>query len=170
MRDCERFQDAELREILIHTGDELRTQMLWHLEHWILKPETRTGWSNRLIPFLTHVWPRQRSLHTSLISGRLADMALTIPEHFPEIVVAILPKLVPTTDILLKTNNLLNDTEESIIRNHPQALLTLLHAILPENRIHWPYESREILNRLAQQPETRDDPRLAELRRREQQY
>jgi hypothetical protein len=96
-------------------------------------------------------------------------MALAIPDRFPEIVDAILPRLVPIMGASLRTNNLLNNTEGSIIRNHPQVLLTLLQAILPENKIHWPSESKEILDQLAQQSETKDDPRLAELRQREQQ-
>ena len=141
--------------------------MLWHFECWLLKPKTR--WGKRLVPFLTRVWPRQCSARTERISGRLADMALAIPDRFPEIVDAILPRLVPIMGASLRTNNLLNNTEGSIIRNHPQVLLTLLQAILPENKIHWPSESKEILDQLAQQSETKDDPRLAELRQREQQ-
>ena len=159
------ISDVELREILIHADDDLRTQMLWHLERWVLEPDG--DWGNRLVPFLARVWPRQRDVRTMRVSGRLADLALAIPNRFPEIVKAILPRLVPIKGHLLRSTPFL-DGEASIAGRHPEALVDLLYAILAEDPVDWPYEIGKILSQLAEQPETRDDLRLAELRRRAQ--
>lgn len=56
--------DVELREVLIHAEDELRTQMLWYVERWTLEAGSR--WGDRLLTFLTKVWPRQRDVRTPL--------------------------------------------------------------------------------------------------------
>lgn len=55
--------------------------------------------------------------------------------------------------------------------NHPAllylgAILDLLWAILAEEVTFWPYRIEEILEALAEAPESRADPRLSELRRR----
>jgi hypothetical protein len=160
------IQDIELREILIDAGDDLRVQMLWDLERRLFQQGTM--WGNRLLPFLERVWPRQLSARTARTSDRLVDMALAIPDRFPEIVQSILPRLVPFMGGSLRTNKLLSDADGSIFKNHPKDLLALFYAILPEDRIAWPYETNKILTRLSEQSETRDDPRLADLLRREQ--
>ena len=166
--DSERLiSDVELREILIHAEDDLRTQMLWHLEHWTLEAGSR--WGDRLMPFLTHVWPRQRDVRTALVSARLADLALAIPDRFPEIVEAILPKLVPTNGASLRISpSLATESSNTIARRHPQALLNLLWVILVEDPVDWPYGVEKLFSQLAEKAETQNDPRLAELRRREQ--
>lgn len=161
------MKDDELREILIDAGNDLRTRMLWHLKCLYLTSESQ--WSHRLIPFLKNVWPRQISARNDLVSFSLADMALAIPDRFSEIVPAILKRLVPFNGAILEMNNLLSNTDTNIIQNYPEVLLTFLQAILHEDRYCWPIESTAILDRLAEQSETKDDPRLAKLRRREQQ-
>lgn len=64
------IDNVELREILIHGDDSLRTQMLQHIEHWTLEPGS--PWGDRLVPFLRDVWPRQRSVRTPRVSGQMA--------------------------------------------------------------------------------------------------
>ena len=158
--------DIELREVLVHADDELRTQMLWYLERWALEPDSR--WGDRLLPFLRNVWPRQRAARTARVSSRLADLALAIPNRFPEIVEVILPRLVPIKGMSLRVAPFL-DAEAGIAARHASTLLDLLWVILAEDPIEWPYETGKILAKLAEESKTRDDPRLAELRRREQQ-
>ena len=164
--DSERLiTDVELREVLIHAEDDFRTQMLWYLKHWALEAGGR--WSDRLIPFLTQVWPRQRDVRTALVSARLVDLALAIPERFPEIVEAILPKLVPTNGALLRISpSLAAESSNAIATRHPQTLLKLLWVVLGEDSFEWPDGVEKILSQLAEKAETQNDPRLAELRRR----
>lgn len=166
--DSERLiTNVEMREILIHADNDLRTQVLWYLERWTLEPESR--WGDRVVPFLTQVWPRQRDVRTAPVSARLADLALAIPDRFPEIVEAILPKLVPANGASLRISSVLTgESSNTIARSHPQALLNLLWAILTEDPVAWPYGVDKLFSQLTESAETQNDPRLAELRRREQ--
>ena len=158
--------DFELREILIHANDDLRTQMLWYLQRWSNEPNS--GWSNRIMPFLRSVWPRQSAVKTPRTLGRLVDFALGMPERFPEIVEAILPRLGPIRGVSVWIRPFL-DVEDGIATKHPWHLLDLLWTVLPADASGWPYETGRVLDVLAKQDAVRDDPRLAELRRREQQ-
>jgi hypothetical protein len=157
------ISDAQLREILIWSDDELRIQMLWQLKQWSRAPATK--WRDRLIPFFTHVWPKQRALRTPAISSRLADFLLASDDLMPTLMPLILPRLVPirgdtTTFLRIK------DPEKDPVRRFPGAVLDLLWAILGEDPSHWPYKVEDILDRLAETPEIGDDPGLSELRRR----
>ena len=157
--------DVELREVLVHGDDELRTQMLWYLQRWSNEPNSK--WGDRILPFLEHVWPRQRSVRTPQTSGRLVDMALAMPDRFVEIVNAILPLLNAVAGSSVRMGHFI-DLEEGIASQHPRELLDLLWKVLPEDAWLWPYETRRTLDSLKAQELVRDDTRLAELSRREQ--
>jgi len=157
--------DVELREVLIHATDELRTQMLWYLERWSKDPSSE--WGERIIPFLTNVWPRQRAIRTPLTSARLVGLALGMPDRFPEIVGLILPLIAPIAGSLLHTGRFI-DVEQGIANKHPLQLLDLLWKALPEDPWVWPYQIRRTLAALNARPEVHGDPRLVELIRREE--
>lgn len=59
-----------------------------------------------------------------------------------------------------------SEAEDHPARVYPAAMLDLLRAILADNAALWPYKIEEVLDVLAAAPETRDDSRLSELRRR----
>ncbi len=84
---------AELRNILVESDDDFEVQILWQLERWSAEKEGR--WRTRLSLFLTEVWPNHRALRTPEMSTHLVDLALTSGDLFPQIVQAILPRLVP---------------------------------------------------------------------------
>lgn len=150
------ISDIELREILIHAGDELRSSVLWYFRQWAKKPDSPLG--ENLLPFLERVWPHQRTVRTAQMSGKLVDLALAAPDRFPEIATAILPRLVPIhghSVVLARVN-----VNEKILTQHPRTLLDLLSAILSSDSGVWPYGVGDILAQLAEQPTTRDDPRL----------
>jgi hypothetical protein len=48
----------------------------------------------------------------------------------------------------------------------PRALLKLMYVALAQNATDWPYQADTVVERLAAKPETAQDPRMAELRRR----
>ena len=153
---------AELREILVESDDDLRGQILWHLEHWSVDP---TGqWRARLIPFLTDVWPNHRAVRTPEMSIRLVDLALASGDLFPRVVQAILPRLVPVRGML--RGMLRSKAQGHPAAAYPTTMLDLLWAILAEDAALWPYKIEEVLDDLAAAPQTRGDPRLSELRRR----
>lgn len=155
---------TELREILVETDDDLRGQVLWHIEHWSADPEGM--WRGRLVPFLTDVWPNHRSIRTPEMSTRLVDLALASGDLFPQVVEAILPRLVPVRGGMLRGFMLREGKDHHPASIYPAAMLDLLWAILAEDTTQWPYKIEEILDLLSEAPETRADSRLSELRRR----
>ena len=155
---------AELREILVEGDDDLRGQVLWHLEHWSADPEGQ--WRTRLVPFLTDVWPNHRAVRTPAMSTRLVDLAMASGDLFRQVVQAILPRLVAVRGGMLRGFMLQSEAEQHPALIYPAAMLDLLWAILAEDATLWPYKIEETLDVLADAPETRADPRLSELRRR----
>ena len=57
-------------------------------------------------------------------------------------------------------------TEDHPARAYPAATLDLLCAVLGEDASTWPYRINQVLELLAQAPETASDERLNELQRR----
>jgi len=72
---------AELRTILVECDEDLRGQVLWHMEHWSVDPQR--PWRARLLPFLVNVWPYHRAVRTAEMSVRLVDLALGIERARP---------------------------------------------------------------------------------------
>ena len=155
---------AELRTILVECDDDLRGQVLWHMEHWSVDPER--PWRTRLLPFLIDVWPYHRAVRTAEMSVRLVDLALASGDLFPQVVAALLTRLVPVRNGLLRGFMMQEKAEDHPARLYPAAMLDLLWAILAEDVAQWPYKVEEVFDLLAQANETRADPRLSELRRR----
>ncbi|MCB5411867.1 SIR2 family protein [Pseudogemmobacter faecipullorum] len=155
---------AEFREILVESDDDLRGQILWHLERWSTEPEAK--WRARLVPFLTDVWPRHRAMRTPEMSARLVHLALASGDLFPQIVEVILPRLVPVRGGVLRGLQVHSGAENNLVTIYPAVMLNLLWAILAEDAMLWPYNTEEVLEALAEARETQADPRLSELRRR----
>jgi hypothetical protein len=153
---------AELRELLVVSDDDLRAQILWHLEHWSADPQGE--W--RLVPFLTDVWPNHRAVRTPEMSTRLVDLAMASGDLFPQVVQAILSRLVPVRGEVLRGFVLPSEAENHLAVVYPAVMLDLLWTILAEDVTLWPYKVEETLDILAEAAETRGDPRLSELRRR----
>lgn len=154
----------ELREILVESDDDLRGQILWHIEHWSADPQGK--WRVRLIPFLKEVWPNHRSVRTPETSTRLVDLALASGDLFPQVVEAILSRLVPVRGGMLRGFMLREGAEHHPALEYPAAMLDLLWAVLAEDATQWPYKVEDMLDLLSEAPATRADPRLSELRRR----
>lgn len=157
-------KSAEMREILVESDDDLRGQVLWHIEKWSADLEGK--WRARLIPFLTDVWPNHRTVRTPEMSARLLDLALASGDLFPQVVQVILPRLVPVRGGMLRGLMLHSEAKDHPAPVYPAAMLDLLWAVLAEDATSWPYRIEDVLDVLADAPETRGDPRLSELRRR----
>lgn len=155
---------AELREILVESDDDLRSQVLWHIDNWSKDPTGR--WRARLLPFLNDVWPNHRAVRTPEMSTRLVDLALSSGDLFPLVVEAILPRLVPVRGGMLRGFITREEAQGSPAALYPSAMLDLLWAILAEDATLWPYKVEDVLDILSESSETRADPRLSELRHR----
>lgn len=159
--------DQELREVLINADDELRGQILLQVRQWSSRPDG--PWRERIVPFLFHVWPKQRALRTPQMSTRLVELALASGDLLPKVVELLLPRLVPIRSQFIHAFSLGEIGGDHPARRYPTAMLDLLWAVLPEDTRHWPYKIEDILDFLGTVPETGADARLSELRRRREQ-
>lgn len=134
------ISDTELRDVLILSGDEIRRSVLWFIGNWAVETQE---WKDLVIPFLTDIWPKQRTVKTPQMSSALFRFASRLPEQFAAIIDLIAGRLVPLTrghDIHLHCE--VSDLDEVGI----EALLTALNLLLPENRSEWPYEGKRIID------------------------
>ncbi|MCJ2070580.1 SIR2 family protein [Methylobacterium sp. J-030] len=158
------LSSEDLREVLIQTDDKLRVALLWQLERWI--SDKAGPWRARTLLFFTKVWPKQRALHTSHLSGHLANFVLASGDLMPNLLEVILPRLVPIRDTPLRFEGTFGSEGEHSAVTYPAATLDLLWAVLGEDVSTWPHQVEQAFELLAQAPETASDARLAELRRR----
>jgi hypothetical protein len=154
----------EMREALRTGGDAFRRQVLWHLKTW--SKEDRSGWGAQALVLLREVWPRERTVRTKETSERLFDLAIDADDDmFSLIVDVVTPLLTTLSSNALGVLELTRAGDEQFVRE-PVALLKLLYAALAQSATDWPYHADSVVERLAANPATAKDPRMAELRRR----
>lgn len=148
----------ELHDLILHGGDELRIQLIGHLEQWCKKNDV---WRNQLADLLRDVWPRQLSVQTPMTSLTLFDLVFSNADIFNQIADIILPLLSPIKHPLL-------DIDEKILQSYPAKVLALLHqAFTDDNPTDWPYDLEETLDGTAKiDPQLRADSRWLMLKRR----
>ncbi|MEM8772999.1 MAG: SIR2 family protein [Pseudomonadota bacterium] len=156
--------DKELKSALLNANEDFRGQSLWHLTRW--SGENKKGWAPQIIPFLENVWPKERKVRSKIMSTRLCELAFSQQAQFPKIVDAILPLIsrVEGDNMFLPA---LRDPDGANIKNHPDSVLTLLYAVLPEDASRWPYNARQVLGQIEEtKPELARNPKMMELRAR----
>ncbi len=152
----------ELRSFLIRGGAEFRQNVLWTLDRW----SEEDHWSTMVPEFLRDVWPKQKSIRTKEISGRLVDLALSQKGRFPEVakLVADLVSKVDDQRIFIPE---LRKSEETVAAQYPDETLNLLYAVLPENARLWPYGAREAIEVIGEvKPALTSHPRFIALQSR----
>jgi len=162
------ISNTEMHDVLLNTGDEFRSHILWQVERWLAIKENGTGekWSVMLPEFLRDVWPRQKSVKTPTISARLCDLAFSNAEHFTELAEIVLPLLTTIDREHLMLHNL-HESQDNIVDLYPAHTLAILHAVLPDNVTFWPYGIETILRRIGEAEESlKSDERLLELNRK----
>src|SRR5262249_21881398 len=117
------LSDDEFRRVLIYAPDALRTHVLWQAGSFEFVEK---------IAFLRDVWPRQLTVRTPTVVGRLCTLAFDDDTHFPELVDAILP-LVSDAEIGSVSLPLPHNKGQMIAKNYPDQLLELLAAVLPDD-------------------------------------
>lgn len=155
----ERFvSDDELRTVIVHGSDAMRTHMIWHVNKWEIGEK---------LTLLRDVWPLQLAARSAAVSGRLCSMIFDDEENFAALADAIVRFLSPIEnhDIYLAFRL---DKHDEIFSRYPHKILDLLWKVLPERPQNWPYSSGDVLSRLLKaSPEIAKDARYAELRRRQ---
>lgn len=145
--------DKELRRLLVEKNDMFRNQVL------ILMRDKEISLYQR---FFSTVWPKHIIARTPKASEGLCEVVLESGSHFPEIVPLILrflTKLEQYSTVLFE--------KESIAREYPNEMLSLLEVILPDNARLWPYNTSKIVEAIKEQrPDLVLDRRLITLQRR----
>ncbi|NOX95819.1 MAG: hypothetical protein GXP04_12220 [Alphaproteobacteria bacterium] len=155
------ISNEEFRAVLLNSTEEFRNHILWQLERW--SSDQDTNWPEKIVEFLTDVWPKQKKARTPRVSARLCDLAFSQKRLFPEIakLVAELVEGVENEHLYLPS---IRDKEGANVRTHPKSTLDLLFAILPEDAARWPYGAAEIVRKLKDPEFGMDtDPKLIEL-------
>jgi len=112
------------------------------------------------------VWPRERVVRTEETSEYLFDLAIDADRHrFAAVVHAVTPLMMTLSPNALGVLEPTRDEDDERVRE-PLALVKLLYAALSQNAADWPYGADSVVERLAANPTTANDPRMAELRRR----
>jgi hypothetical protein len=150
----------EMRQALRTGGDAFRRQVLWYLKTWSKEDESGR-WRAQALVLLRDVWPRERAVRTEptfLVIDAEGD-------RFTPMVDAVTPLMIPVSSRALGLLQPMQGVGEEPLRE-PISLLKLLYAALSQNAVDWPYGADSVVERLAANPTTAQDPRLAELRRR----
>nr|GBO97317.1 hypothetical protein RVX_2356 [Nitratidesulfovibrio sp. HK-II] len=154
----------ELRDVLLHSSDNMRSRVLWHAERWVREDSGK--WHPLLLELLHDVWPRQLAAKSGAISKVLCDIAFISEENFEDIAKAVIPLLVRGEGGYLRLHNFYR-IRKSITRRYPGTVLALFYAVLPDSVRAWPYEMGEVLGYMVEADATlRSDERFIELKRR----
>lgn len=153
----------QLKSIILRNDNELRSQMLWLVERWSKDEEFD---DDIALPFVREVWPKQKTVRTAQLSARLCELALSRTSDFPEFVDAVLPLISRVEDDRVFIPELRKEGTDSVDK-HPEAMLKLLHGVLGENPLRWPYGADAVIRRIADQhPHLKRNQMLEDLLRR----
>jgi len=156
--------DDETRRILLAGDEEFRTQVIWYLERWSQKEGS--PWRTEALTLLQNVWPRQVVAKTPRVSARLAELAFSQGDEFPDYVNAVLPLVtrVTTNELSLPITR---REENNVVEKFPEKALSLLSAVLPDDAKRWPYGIEDVLKRIGKaDPPLLLDSRMIELNRK----
>ena len=160
------ISNAEFRDALLHGRDEFRSQVLWQIERGLDDEEKRGYRLNRAAEFFENVWPREKAVKSPTMSIRLCELLLSNSETLSKLVDIVLPFLTKITRGV-SIDLLLSGKGGDIIDKHPGRLLTLLHAVLPDEVSDWPYGVEDVLEKIGAADATLlSDTRLQRLKRK----
>lgn len=161
------ISNDEMRSLLLAVDDEFRSRVLWQAQRWSdSKNENSHERWKELLPELLQIWPRQLSARTPKTLARLCELAFSSGEEFPTIAALVLPLLskIERDHLMLPE---LGRSGGDIVDRYPEQALAILHAVLPDNTLAWPYGTEEILKQIEEANSSlNSDDRLISLKRR----
>lgn len=135
--------DAELRDMLILGDDALRLTVLNFLGDWAAQAP---AWRDMVLPFISRIWPKQRTVRTPEMSAALFRFASRFPTQLAAILTMVNRRLVTIAgerNLRLKCEVAELDEEATL------ALIAALEKLLPEDRAAWLYHCKTIVDDLA---------------------
>jgi hypothetical protein len=164
------MSDEELRNVLLVSGDDLRSHTLWHLDRW--SKDKKSKWDKKVLQFLQKAWPKHKKVRTSKTSARLCEIALKQEKNFPAVskqVAQLVSKISNESVYIPQIRKAAQEEEEgdNLATDYPEEYLNLLYAILPDQPERWPYGAVDVLKHIEKvEPNLLNDPRLIELKSR----
>ncbi|WP_082678087.1 SIR2 family protein [Type-E symbiont of Plautia stali] len=160
------ISNEEMRSLLLKVDDEFRSRILWQAQRWSdeINENSNEQWKAQL-PELLQIWPRQLSARTPNTSARLCELAFSSGDEFPTIAALVLPFLgrIERDHLMLPE---LRRSGGDIVNRYPEQALALLHVVLPDNALAWPYGTEEILKQIGEASSAlNSDDRLISLKR-----
>lgn len=152
----------ELRDVLLLGGEEFRSHVIWQFQRELANDQLVA----RAQELFSHVWPRQRSVKTPTMSIGLVELLVSNVEAFPGLAELVLPLL---TKIDQPHGHYFADKVkvDAIIDKYSDPFLGVLHAVLPDKVINWPYGIGDLLEKIGDaNSDLLADPRLQELKRK----
>lgn len=140
----------EARGVLQAIDDMGRAEIINALVHVAGKDGE---WRNFIKPFIEEVWPRQLRFRSEETSRAFARLVEGLGADFPEAVETVLPLLraVPHVDMITyRLSKEVNPDEQDFARTYPVASLSLLNALIAEDRSSMPYELPKVLEIIAE--------------------
>ena len=155
----------ETRQILQKTNASGRAHSLWSFTRIV---EENHAWRRFGKPFLEKAWPKETRFQTEQTSQYLVDLAERAGDFFPEVVRAILPYLVPSSQDVGSVSFLARQNDEDtggLPTRFPDATLMLIDKIIPDNPDQVPYELDSLTEMIAEaKPSLRQDSRWRRLK------
>lgn len=142
------FREAQLA--LCDLDDKARADAVWTLANLL---DDKNAWRSFVKPFIENAWPRQIRFKSENVSRNFAMLVEKAGDDLPEAVKAVLPFLRPVPHLDMITYRLAKDTgngEKDTATLFPKATLTLLNALIAEDRSQRPYELGKALEAIAE--------------------
>lgn len=160
------ISNDEMCSLLLKVDDKFRSHILWLVQRWSKDKDEKTHnlWRKQL-PELLQIWPRNLSIRSSNTSAWFCTLAFSSKEQFPTIAALVLP-LLSKIELDCLTLSSFTKPADDIIDQHPEKVLELIYAVLPDNALAWPYWVGRILQRIAEADDKlKQDNRLISLKR-----
>lgn len=163
------ISNAEMRNILFEVDDNLRIQVIWVYERWLLSEKDKIDdeMARSADEFFGVVWPKHIKIKSSGISAKLFDLAISSIDKINGIVDLVIPLMQSNQGAKIRSSEFLHIDDESLVRKFPKECLKLLFAILPEDAKYWPYGLDRVLPELIKNsPDLNINSNYVELKRR----
>ena len=147
--------DSELRDTLLGGGDEFRIQVLWQFKQGLRSSEEsdQIDWRTSAYEFFEKIWPRQRVVKSSKMTGFLFEVLVADSGGFEALSEVVMPLLTKMHDAKGLHCHYHDETKELITR-HPRKFANLLSTVLPGETERWPWGIGEVIDAIAQADKT----------------
>lgn len=142
-----KFSDA--KSVLMAIDDLGRSEAVAALSNIM---QAKGNWRAFVKPFLCEAWPKQLIYKGEMSSRAFASLLAESGEDFPDAVKVILPLLRPVSHLDMFAHYLMRDEDDKhdYAKKFPGATLSVLGALIDENKPTVPYELPKVLDTIAE--------------------